>query len=112
MVGGCGPGRARAPPPSLRSGTLRSSVARRRADWDGKRSAGSGGVSAFVEVAAPKQTWFVQEPVEIVLRVGVDAAWFRANVIQTSRVQLDLPVEVSAPPPPGLARSRGNSPRP
>jgi tetratricopeptide (TPR) repeat protein len=52
---------------------------------------------AFVEVSAAQPSYFVQEPVEVVLLVGFDAAWFRSNAIQTSRVELDVPLEVAAP---------------
>jgi Bacterial SH3 domain len=52
---------------------------------------------AFVEIVAEKRSYFVHEAIEVSLLVGVDAAWFKANAIQTSRVQLDVPVEVAAP---------------
>ena len=52
---------------------------------------------AFVEVAVPRTTYFVGEPVRLTLRFGYDAEYFRMHVIPVFRRALDVPVRIEAP---------------
>jgi hypothetical protein len=52
---------------------------------------------AFVEVAAPREVFFVHEPIRLRLRVGFDATFFRSNAIQPFHQRLDVPVHLHAP---------------
>ncbi|MEW6741545.1 MAG: hypothetical protein AB1486_02205 [Planctomycetota bacterium] len=52
---------------------------------------------AFVEVIAPRDSYYVQEPIPLRLRLGLDARFFQSSAIQLFRQQLDLPVQVQAP---------------
>ena len=49
---------------------------------------------AFIELDAPRPTCFVHEPVELVLRFGVEAELLEERVLQPFRMGLDVPVEV------------------
>ena len=53
--------------------------------------------SAFVEVAADRDVYFVHEPIRLRLRVGVDREHLRENFVPMFRRQLDLPAQVVAP---------------
>jgi len=52
---------------------------------------------AFVEVIAERSSFFVQEPIGVVLRVGYDAEFFATSSIQLFRQSLDVPIQVRAP---------------
>jgi hypothetical protein len=56
-----------------------------------------GGGRAFVEVVAARETVYVHEPIRLQLRVGYDAAFFRASAIPLFRQRLDVPAMVEAP---------------
>ncbi len=52
---------------------------------------------AFVEILCSSERCYRNEPLRVVLRVGIDRDWFRAQAVQLFRQPLDLPVAVSAP---------------
>ncbi|MHC4933339.1 MAG: hypothetical protein ACYTGV_14235, partial [Planctomycetota bacterium] len=52
---------------------------------------------AFLETESPRGIYYVQEPVRVVLRIGVDAEYFERSVVQMFQRRLDLPVQVDAP---------------
>ena len=58
---------------------------------------------AFVEVRAPREAYYVHEPIRITLRFGVEKGFLRDHLIQPFRQELDLPVRVEAPWLHGLA---------
>lgn len=51
---------------------------------------------AFVEVAAERDSYFVQQPIRLRLRFCIDRAFLRDNVLQQFRQNLDVPVRVEA----------------
>ncbi len=51
---------------------------------------------AFVEVAVGRDHCFVQEPITLRLRFGVDARFFESHAIQPFQRRLDLPVKIEA----------------
>ncbi|MBL9078732.1 MAG: BatD family protein [Planctomycetes bacterium] len=52
---------------------------------------------AFVEVEiAPREPW-LQQPCELTIRIGVDAAWFAAHAVPLFRQQLDRPFVLDVP---------------
>lgn len=59
-------------------------------------SNGSGEEYAFLEMVTARDTYFVQEPIRLQLRVGFDARFFQDNVIQLFRRHLDVPVQLQA----------------
>ncbi|MHC4342357.1 MAG: BatD family protein [Planctomycetota bacterium] len=52
---------------------------------------------AFLETETPRATYYVQEPVRVTLRIGVDAEYFEKSVVQMFQRRLDLPMQVEAP---------------
>lgn len=61
------------------------------------RSSASAPARAFVEVdGAPAQAW-VGQACELVVRVGVDAAWFAAQSVPLAAQSLDQPFHLTAP---------------
>ena len=52
--------------------------------------------SAFVEIGADRAGPYVNEPFVVEVRVGFDPVYFRNHAIQTTRQQLDVPVQVDA----------------
>ncbi len=72
---------------SLRSAPLRLEVL--------ATGAGSG-EHAFVEVSAPREEYFVQEPVRLLLRIGVEKGFLEAGLLPLSRLNLDVPVHLRA----------------
>jgi len=52
---------------------------------------------AFVEVVAARATYYVQEPVRVVLRIGFDAGFLRQNGIPLFHQRLDVPLQLHAP---------------
>ncbi len=72
---------------------------------------------AFVEMTVSRRTVYVQEPIVVTIRFGIDAAYFGEHAIQLFRRDLDAPVQILArwlddlpgaialpSPPPGLGR--------
>lgn len=51
---------------------------------------------AFVEVAAPRETFYVQERIRLRLRFGLEARFLRENLIPLFRQAIDVPVQVEA----------------
>lgn len=54
-------------------------------------------VHAFVEIAVPRATCFVGERVDVRVRIGYDAAFFRASGIPLFRREVDVPLRLRAP---------------
>ncbi|HLQ38821.1 MAG TPA: hypothetical protein VK348_13510, partial [Planctomycetota bacterium] len=52
---------------------------------------------AFVEVVAARATYYVQEPVRVVLRIGFDVGFLRQNGIPLFHQRLDVPLQLHAP---------------
>jgi hypothetical protein len=52
---------------------------------------------AFVEATAPRDTYYVGEPVRVRLRFGVDTEFLRTSVVRLFQRPLDVPVQVEAP---------------
>jgi hypothetical protein len=51
---------------------------------------------AFVEMATDRNTYFVQEPIRLVVRLGIERAFLEKNVQQLSVQSLDVPVQLVA----------------
>jgi hypothetical protein len=51
----------------------------------------------FVEVAVAPARVFVQQPVELAVRIGVDSAWFAASGVPLFQQRLDQPFHVAVP---------------
>jgi hypothetical protein len=51
---------------------------------------------AFLEMSAPRDAYFVQEPIRLHLRISFDSRFFETNAIQMFRRRLDVPVHVQA----------------
>ena len=72
-------------------------------------------LAAFVEIAADRTSAYVNEPIGIELRVGFEPGFFKSNAIQTSRQELDVPVQVDLPwlaDLPGVVVLDDDKPRP
>jgi tetratricopeptide (TPR) repeat protein len=52
--------------------------------------------AAFVEMGCPRTSWYVHEIVPITIRIGYDPAFFKESVLQTTRQDLDVRVQVQA----------------
>jgi hypothetical protein len=52
--------------------------------------------AAFVEISAPRESFFAGEAIPIVLRIAFESRFFRTHAIQETRQQLDVPVQVEA----------------
>jgi hypothetical protein len=52
---------------------------------------------AFVEIVASKETCWLGETIDLKLRVGYDAAFFRDHAVQMFAQKLDVPLRVEAP---------------
>lgn len=52
---------------------------------------------AFIELSAGRDTCFVQENIRVRLRLGVEARFLEANMVQLFHRELDMPVQVQAP---------------
>ena len=66
--------------------------------------------AAFVDVVAERDTWYVGEYVRLEIRVGYDAAYFDAHVLQPFQRELDVPVEIAVPWLAGRAVTRTEFP--
>jgi BatD DUF11 like domain len=51
---------------------------------------------AFVEMTTDRTTYFVQEPIRLVLHLGIERAFLDKNVMQLSVQRLDVPVQLVA----------------
>ncbi len=51
----------------------------------------------FVEVEASATSAWVHEPIEVVVRIGTDEAWFRAHAVPLFQQPLDRPYHVTVP---------------
>ena len=54
------------------------------------------GERAFVETVTERDTYYVNEPIVIRLRVGIEAGFLKSNVVQMFQNRLDFPVQVHA----------------
>lgn len=52
---------------------------------------------AFVELATPRDSCYVQEPIHLTIRFGVEEEFLWTRAVQPFRQRLDLPVQVVAP---------------
>ncbi len=52
---------------------------------------------AFVELSAPREEFFVQEPIRLTLRFGLDREFLRRDALQLFARPLDIPVQLAAP---------------
>ena len=55
------------------------------------------GERAFVQTVTARDTYYVNEPIVVRLRVGIEAEFLKANVVQMFQTRLDFPVQVRAP---------------
>ena len=55
------------------------------------------GERAFVETVTTRDTYYVNQPIVVRLRVGIEAEFLKANVVQMFQARLDFPVQVRAP---------------
>ena len=62
---------------------------------DGARDVTAEGF-AFLELATPRDTYFVHEPIPLSLRFGFEERFFRDNLVSLFRRELDVPVQVQA----------------
>lgn len=69
---------------------------------DGARDATGEGL-AFVETSAAKDAYFVEEPIRLTVRFGIEAELLATRTVQPFGRALDVPVQVSAPWIEGLA---------
>jgi hypothetical protein len=87
----------RAGAPGLSLGILAAFAAGQQVD---RLPAGPGGPSAeqraFVEVVADRKRYVVNEPVEILLRVGFDSKFFEAQSVPLFRRPMDVPIQLQA----------------
>jgi hypothetical protein len=56
----------------------------------------AGDAYAFLEINADRESYFVQEPVTLHLRLGFDREFFEVNATQLFRQRLDVPVQLLA----------------
>ncbi len=57
----------------------------------------AGETVAFVELAAPREAFFVQEPIRLTVRFGLDPEFLRRDALQLFARPLDIPVQLAAP---------------
>lgn len=57
----------------------------------------SGAQHAFVELATPRDTYYVQESIRLRLRLGFEREFFEENGIQLFHRRLDVPLQLEAP---------------
>jgi len=68
----------------------------------------TGAGHAFVELTAARDTYYVQEPMRLRLRFGVEAQFLETSMVQLFHRRLDVPVQVQAPWFEGLPQSQPN----
>lgn len=56
----------------------------------------SGEKYAFLEIAVPRESYFVQEPIKLKIRFGFEEHFVSSNLIQLFSQRLDIPVQVRA----------------
>ncbi len=66
----------------------------------------------FLEVLAPRATYFVHEPIPLRLRLGFEREFLETRMIQPFRRRLDVPARVEAPWLSGLPCASSPAPRP
>lgn len=57
----------------------------------------NGDEHAFVEISTPRDTYFVQERIELRVRLGVETRFLQTSLVQLFPQRLDVPVQLSAP---------------
>ena len=50
----------------------------------------------FLEMEVPRSSYYVQEPIPLLLRIGYDARFFKDHAIQLFHRRLDVPVQLEA----------------
>ena len=53
---------------------------------------------AFVELVGPRAATFVEQPIQVTIRFGVEREFLRHNVLQLFTRPLDVPVQLELPP--------------
>src|SRR5689334_11720551 len=72
---------------------------------------------AFVELVGPATTCYVEQPIRLTIRFGVEREYLRHNVLQLFTRPLDVPVQLELPPgvefePPAPVETSALAPRP
>lgn len=72
---------------------------------------------AFVELVGPRGTCYVEQPIRLTIRFGVEREYLRHNVLQLFTRPLDVPVQLELPPglepeAPDPGQPTGLAPRP